>query len=104
MPGGWEWLIILAIAILLFGGSRLAGLGKGVGRSIREFKEEVKTDEVEGKKDDEVVDAEIVQQQPAPRQDPAQLDNRSLDLEARERELAAREEELRRQREAETGI
>ena len=43
MPGGWEWLIILAVALLLFGGSRLAGLGKGVGRSIREFKEEVKS-------------------------------------------------------------
>ena len=57
MPGGWEWIIILAVALLLFGGSRLAGLGKGVGRSIREFKEEVKTDEVEAKKDPEVVDA-----------------------------------------------
>src|SRR5690606_14561952 len=63
MPGGWEWLIILAVALLLFGGSRLAGIGKGVGRSIREFKEEVKT--VEGPKatdEHEVVDAEIVQQ------------------------------------------
>ncbi|MDF1488009.1 Sec-independent protein translocase subunit TatA/TatB [Tessaracoccus caeni] len=42
MPGGWELIIILVVALLLFGGSRLAGLGKGVGRSIREFKEEVK--------------------------------------------------------------
>lgn len=104
MPGGWEWLIILAIAILLFGGSRLAGLGKGVGRSIREFKEEVKTDEVEEGKEDEVVDGEIVQEQSAPRQDPAQINNSGQDLEARERELAAREEALRRQRETETGI
>lgn len=59
MPGGWEWLIILAVALLLFGGSRLAGLGKGVGRSIREFKEEVKSADTKGKP--EVVDAEIVQ-------------------------------------------
>lgn len=29
--GPTEWLIILAIALLLFGGSRLAGIGKGVG-------------------------------------------------------------------------
>ena len=61
MPGGWEWIIILAVALLLFGGSRLAGLGKGVGRSIREFKEEVKSDEPPKTPSDEVVDAEIVQ-------------------------------------------
>lgn len=60
--GGWEWVIVLVVALLLFGGSRLAGLGKGVGRSIREFKEEVKS--VDGKNADgesEVVEAEIVQ-------------------------------------------
>lgn len=62
MPGGWEWIIILVVALLLFGGSRLAGLGKGVGRSIREFKEEVKTvDDGHGEQKPEVVDAEIVQ-------------------------------------------
>ena len=44
MPlGGWELAIVLVVALLLFGGSRLAGVGKGVGRSIREFKEEVKS-------------------------------------------------------------
>ena len=99
MPGGWEWLIILAVALLLFGGSRLAGLGKGVGRSIREFKEEVKAVD-DTKPEGEVVDAEIVDPKPAARPDPAQIDTRAQDLEARERELAAREEELRRQREA----
>ena len=48
--GPWEAAIILLVVLVLFGGSRLAGLGKGVGRSIREFKDEVKTDnpEVEG--------------------------------------------------------
>ncbi len=40
---GWpELLIILAVALLLFGGSRLAGVGKGTGRAIREFKEETR--------------------------------------------------------------
>ena len=52
---------MLVVALLLFGGSRLAGLGKGVGRSIREFKEEVKTVDGPEKPADEVVDAEIVQ-------------------------------------------
>ena len=35
-----ELLIILAVVLLLFGGSRLAGLGKSSGRAIREFKDE----------------------------------------------------------------
>lgn len=35
-----ELLIILAIVLLLFGGSRLAGLGKSSGKALREFKEE----------------------------------------------------------------
>lgn len=38
--GGWEWVILAMVALLLFGGSRLAGLGRSAGRSIREFKEE----------------------------------------------------------------
>lgn len=53
-----EWVVVIVVALVLFGGSRLAGLGKGMGRSIREFKEEVKG--LDEKKDD-VVDAEIVQ-------------------------------------------
>ena len=40
---GWqELLIILVIAVLLFGGTKLAGLGKASGRALREFKEETK--------------------------------------------------------------
>lgn len=42
--GGMEWVILLVVALLLFGGSRLAGMGKGAGRAIREFKEEIKPD------------------------------------------------------------
>ena len=38
--GGWEWVILALIALLLFGGSRLAGIGKNAGKAIREFKEE----------------------------------------------------------------
>ena len=37
-----ELLIILAVVLLLFGGARLAGLGKSSGRALREFKEETK--------------------------------------------------------------
>lgn len=38
-----ELLIILAVVLLLFGGSRLAGIGKSGGRAIREFKEETRS-------------------------------------------------------------
>jgi len=38
--GGWEWVILAIVALLLFGGTRLAGVGKSAGKAIREFKEE----------------------------------------------------------------
>src|SRR3954454_7690720 len=37
-----ELLIILAVVLLLFGGSRLGGLGESKGRVLKEFKEETK--------------------------------------------------------------
>lgn len=40
LPGGMEWVILAIIALLVFGGSRLAGAGKNAGKAIREFKEE----------------------------------------------------------------
>ena len=52
---GWfgltEILIILGIVILLFGGRKLPELMKGVGKGIREFKDNVKPDE-ENKKEE----------------------------------------------------
>ncbi len=41
MPGGWEWIIILAIGLLLFG-ERLPEVGRSLGRGIVEFKKGVK--------------------------------------------------------------
>lgn len=40
MLGGWEWVILALVALVLFGGSKLAGIGKNAGKAIREFKEE----------------------------------------------------------------
>lgn len=37
-----ELVIILVVVLLLFGGTRLAGLGKSSGRALKEFKEETK--------------------------------------------------------------
>ena len=36
--GGAELLLILAIVVLLFGGSKLPELARGLGKSIKEFK------------------------------------------------------------------
>lgn len=47
--GMGELLVILLIAVLLFGGKKLSGVGKALGQSIREFKEEVKGDEKDEK-------------------------------------------------------
>jgi sec-independent protein translocase protein TatA len=50
-PNGFEWLIILAIVVILFGATKLPQIAKGLGESIRVFKKEVKTEEA--KKDAE---------------------------------------------------
>ncbi len=42
--GVTEILLILALALVLFGGSKLSGVGKALGQSIREFKKEVGSD------------------------------------------------------------
>ncbi len=36
-----ELIVIFVIILLIFGTSRLAGLGKGLGQAIRGFKDEV---------------------------------------------------------------
>jgi len=50
--GIWEILFIVAIALLLFGPSKFASLGKGLGEGIRNFKSAMK-DGDEQKKDNE---------------------------------------------------
>lgn len=42
--GPAELMIIAAVAILLFGGSRIADVGKGFGQAIRNFKDGVRDD------------------------------------------------------------
>ncbi|MBQ8536498.1 MAG: twin-arginine translocase TatA/TatE family subunit [Clostridia bacterium] len=43
--GVWEILLILLVVLVVFGGSKLSGVGKALGTSIREFKKEMKGDE-----------------------------------------------------------
>ncbi len=42
-----EILVILAIALVVFGGGKLSGVGKAIGQSIREFRKEVKPEDKE---------------------------------------------------------
>lgn len=56
--GTMEILLLVVLALLLFGGGKLAGVGKALGQSIKEFKKEVHEDDApaeadkpEGKKD-----------------------------------------------------
>lgn len=46
--GVTEILLILVLALVLFGGSKLSGVGKALGQSIREFKKEVTPENQEG--------------------------------------------------------
>lgn len=48
MPQGAEWLIILAIVVLVFGAAKLPELARGTGQALRIFKTETK-----GLRDDE---------------------------------------------------
>ena len=50
MIGGLGWqelLIVLVIVALIFGASRVADLGGALGRGIREFRQEARSDEEE---------------------------------------------------------
>jgi sec-independent protein translocase protein TatA len=38
----WHWLLIIAVALLLFGPAKFASLGKGLGEGIRNFKSAMK--------------------------------------------------------------
>jgi sec-independent protein translocase protein TatA len=53
LPGGAEWIVIALIGLLIFG-RRLPEVGRGLGKSIVEFKKGLKgiEDEIENASDD----------------------------------------------------
>lgn len=49
LPGGWEWIIVLLIVLLLFGPGRISKMTGELGKSIKSFRDGLAGD----KKDDE---------------------------------------------------
>ena len=43
--GPMEWMVILLVAVLLFGGKKIPELAKGLGEGIRNFKDSLKGQE-----------------------------------------------------------
>ncbi len=68
MPGESEWLLILLVILLFFGGKKIPDLMRGIGKGVREFndaKEHVKNEIEAGMKEKDVERKEIVNN-PAP--------------------------------------
>ena len=81
MPQGAEWLVILAIVVLVFGAAKLPDLARGTGQALRIFKAETK-----GLKDDEKDEPDTT-----PGTTPTEAQR---ELESREREAADRQAEV----------
>lgn len=52
--GGWEILIIALVILLIFGGSKIPELMKGLGKGVKNFKEGIKEGDDKEKRDDAV--------------------------------------------------
>lgn len=52
--GGWEWVIVLVIILLLFGPGRIGRIASELGRSIKSFREGLTGD---AKDDDQPTDS-----------------------------------------------
>ena len=51
--GGYEWILIAAVVLLLFGGKKIPELMKGLGGGIKEFKKATKDEEKDKEKLDD---------------------------------------------------
>jgi sec-independent protein translocase protein TatA len=51
--GGTEWIIIIAVVVLFFGGKKIPELMKGLGSGIKEFKNAAKDEQPANSKKEE---------------------------------------------------
>ncbi|MDA3843799.1 MAG: twin-arginine translocase TatA/TatE family subunit [Candidatus Kapabacteria bacterium] len=45
LPGGMEWILIVAVILIFFGGKKIPELMKGLGSGIKEFKKASTTED-----------------------------------------------------------
>lgn len=50
--GGWEWVIILVIVLLVFGVGRISKIGSELGQGIRAFREGMQEGQDEDKEEE----------------------------------------------------
>ena len=85
IPGGWEWIIILIVALLIFG-RRLPEVGRSLGKGLVEFKKGLK-----GVKDElDEVDEEVrrTDDDPPRRLDAQQTEGEDLSADQRQKQPA----------------
>ena len=54
--GGWEWVIILVIVLLVFGVGRIGRLGEELGKGVRAFRQGVREESEEGSTEEDAVE------------------------------------------------
>lgn len=57
LPTGWEWIIILIVVLLLFGGKKIPELMRGLGKGVKSFKQGLNDAKEELNKIDDEEDA-----------------------------------------------
>lgn len=84
MPQGAEWLVILAIVVLVFGAAKLPDLARGTGQALRIFKAETRGLKDDDEKNEKAKDATVT----------PELEAKKAELDARQAELDAERERL----------
>jgi len=59
MPGGSEWIFIVVIVLVLFGGKKIPELMRGMGKGVKEFKDGIKGEGEETASTDEKTSSKI---------------------------------------------
>ena len=59
LPSGSEWIIILVVVLLLFGGKKIPELMRGLGKGVKSFKEGVNEAKEEISKAQDELDAPV---------------------------------------------